>query len=59
MTNGQWQITDGLKTGQQVIVSNLQSISAGVKVKPSEYRKSEQKSSDSTISLSMTDPSAQ
>ncbi|HDS5277278.1 TPA: efflux RND transporter periplasmic adaptor subunit [Enterobacter hormaechei subsp. steigerwaltii] len=59
MTNGQWQITDGLKAGQQVIVSNLQSLSTGVKVEASEYKKPEQKNSDSTISLSMTDPSAQ
>lgn len=57
MHDGQWQIISGLNAGEKVAVSGLLKVRAGVKVTPSE--RSENTAAAPTVSLSMTDPSAQ
>lgn len=57
MHDGQWQIISGLNAGEKVAVSGLLKVRAGVKVTPNE--RSANTAAAPTVSLSMTDPSAQ
>lgn len=60
MKNGDWQITEGLKAGERVIVDGLQKTAPGNMVIPQPYQfHTLTASSVPSVSLSMTDPSAQ
>lgn len=55
--DGKWLVTDGLRTGEQVVVKGIQKINPGDKVVASEWNPTPV--INEKISLSMNDPSAQ
>lgn len=57
MTQGEWLVTQGLSAGEKVITDGLQSVRAGIKVRPDERRSVV--GSVNEHSSSMNDPSAQ
>ncbi|RPD95905.1 efflux RND transporter periplasmic adaptor subunit [Candidatus Pantoea deserta] len=58
MNNGQWQILSGLKAGERVMVNGMQNTAPGAAVDVTEA-KQPAAATQPSISLSMTDPSAQ
>ncbi|GAA0504262.1 efflux RND transporter periplasmic adaptor subunit [Tatumella terrea] len=58
MTGGNWLVTEGLVSGDRVVVNGLQDVRTGMKVKPVAADTNDTPDA-SKISLSMTDPAAQ
>ena len=58
MVNGNWLVTQGLVSGERVVVNGLQNVRTGMKVKPVAAETNDTPDT-SKASLSMTDPAAQ
>ena len=58
MVNGNWLVTQGLVSGERVVVNGLQNVRTGMKVKPVAAETNDTPDA-SKVSLSMTDPAAQ